>query len=355
MKELGHYPIDSHLQDISDALRTNNTCLIKAEPGAGKTTRVPLHLLDSVEGEILVLEPRRLAARLSAERSAWFLDEKCGLKVGYRISQDKKVSRETRLTFITEGLFVRLLRDNPTLNTIGAVVLDEFHERNIHTDIALTLIRNLQHSKRPDLKLIVMSATLDSSLLENYLNSNNDKKNDNKNDNNTDNNTDTNAKKIKTDVFDIKGRSFPVEIEYITEGKSAWRIEKNWEDRVAMAVNKMVNDPRCPGNILVFLTGIGDIMIAKRRLERLFKPGEFSILPLAAGLPLKEQQRIFEETGPRKIVLSTNVAETSLTIPGITGVIDLGFAKLAAHAPWSGMPTLEVKRISQASAVQRGG
>ncbi len=329
MKEFGQYPIDACLEKIGDTLETGATCLIKAEPGAGKTTRVPLYLLSVIKGDILVLEPRRLAARLSAERSAWFLDEACGKKVGFRIRQDSKVSDETRLTFITEGLFVRLLRANPTLKGVGAVVLDEFHERNIHTDIALALTRRLQQTKRPDLKLIVMSATLDTASLEEYLED--------------------------AAVFDVEGRTFPVEVEHASELDSRWQMGTHWESQVVEAVNKMLVDPRCPGSILVFLTGMGQIMQTKRLLEKEIKTPNTAILPLAADLPFREQQRIFEKDSTRRIVLSTNVAETSLTIPGITGVIDLGLAKIPAHAPWSGMPTLEVKRISRASAIQRGG
>ncbi len=331
MKDFGQYPIDPHLQGIGKSLQKGSTCLIKAEPGAGKTTRVPLYLLSIIKGEILVLEPRRLAARLSAHRSAWFLDETCGKQVGFRIRQDSQVSGATRLTFITEGIFIRLLRDNPFLEGVGAVVLDEFHERNIHTDIALALVRQIQQTRRPDLKLVVMSATLDTSALEQYLEG--------------------------AAVFDIKGRVFPVEVEYISEQiPDVYKYnEKKWEEKVSSAVKRMLADPCCPGHILVFLTGIGEIMGTKQRLEREIPGKEASILPLAADLPLQEQQRVFQEQGQRKIILSTNVAETSVTIPGVTGVIDPGFAKIPAHAPWSGMPTLEIKRISQASAIQRAG
>ena len=329
MKAFGEYPIDPYLQRIGESLEKGSTCLIKAEPGAGKTTRVPLYLLSVVEGEILVLEPRRLAARLSAERSAWFSDQTCGKQVGYRIRQDSRVSGETRLTFITEGLFARLLKTNPALAGVGAVVLDEFHERNIHTDIALALVRKLQTSARPDLKLAVMSATLDTAALETYLED--------------------------AAVFEIEGRTYPVEVEYISERVSEGPSGKNWEGKISSAVKRMLNDPRCPGHILVFLTGMGEIMRAKQGLERDIPDKDALILPLAADVPLREQQRIFQEGDRRKIVLSTNVAETSLTIPGVTGVIDLGLAKIPAHVPWSGMPTLEIKRISQASAIQRGG
>lgn len=332
MKEFGEYPIDIHLSGIGAALRKgskSSTCLIKAEPGAGKTTRVPLYLLDIIPDGVLVLEPRRLAARLAAERCAWFLDEPCGHHVGFRIRQQSSVSRETRLTFITEGLFLRLLRTNPTLKGIGAVVIDEFHERNIYTDIALALVRTLQQTQRPDLKLLVMSATLDTSSLERYLED--------------------------ATIFDVGGRIFPVEIEYYPGENPGIPMEKKWPRETAAAVKRMLNDARCPGDILVFLAGLGEIMELKSRLQKEIPDQEEAVLPLAADLPLNDQQRVFSKEGPRKIVLSTNVAETSLTIPGITGVIDVGLAKIPVLATWSGLPTLEIKRVSQSSAIQRAG
>jgi ATP-dependent helicase HrpB len=332
MKEFGEYPIDTHLPGIGAALRAgdkSSTCLIKAEPGAGKTTRVPLYLLDIIPDGILVLEPRRLAARLAAERCAWFLDEPCGHQVGFRIRQQSSVSRHTRLTFITEGLFLRILRSNPILDGIDAVIIDEFHERNIYTDIALALVRSLQQTQRPNLKLLVMSATLDTSSLEKYLEN--------------------------AIIFDVGGRIFPVEIEYYPGENPGIPMEKKWPQETTAAVKRMLNDARSPGDILVFLAGLGEIMELKSKLQKEIPAQEAAILPLAADLPLQDQQRVFSKEGPRKIVLSTNVAETSLTIPGITGVIDVGLAKIPVLAPWSGLPTLEIKRISQSSAIQRAG
>ena len=332
MKEFGEYPIDTHLSGIGAALQKggkSSTCLIKAEPGAGKTTRVPLYLLSIIDGGILVLEPRRLAARLAAERCAWFLDEPCGHHVGFRIRQQSSVSRHTRLTFITEGLFLRLLRTNPSLKGVGAVIIDEFHERNIYTDIALALVRTLQQTQRPDLKLLVMSATLDTSSLEKYLED--------------------------AIIFDVGGRIFPVEIEYYAGEKQGISMEKKWPQETIAAVKRMLNDARCLGDILVFLAGLGEIMELKSRLQKVLPTQGAEIFPLAADIPLQDQQRVFSKDGPRKIVLSTNVAETSLTIPGITGVIDVGLAKIPVLAPWSGLPTLEIRRISQSSAIQRAG
>jgi len=329
MKENDSYPIDTYRTNITDAVLAHEACLVKAEPGAGKTTRIPLYLLDAVKGQILVLEPRRLAARLSAERAAWFLDERCGETVGYRIRQDSKVSPGTRVTFITEGLFVRLLHQDPKLQAVDVVVLDEFHERNIHTDVALALVRHLQATARPDLKLLVMSATLDTEALETYLGN--------------------------AAVFDAKGSVFPVETENIAAQNESKARTRGWEPGVVQAVVRMINDSRCPGNILVFLTGIGDILKIISLLRKEIPAGRAEVLPLAADLSFQEQRKVFKKTEKRKVIVSTNVAETSLTLPDITGVVDLGLAKIPAFSPWSGIPTLEVRRISRASAVQRAG
>lgn len=316
-------PIDAHVPKIQAALRDGRTAIIKAAPGAGKTTRVPPALLDVVQGRIVVLEPRRLAARLSAERVAAELGESVGATVGYQVRFDAKVSDATRVVFVTEGLFLRMALDRPTLPGIGALILDEFHERHVHTDLALAVARKLQATSRPDLKLLVMSATLDTAALESYL--------------------------PEAKVFDVEGRAFPVTIEHQAppEGQDV-------ERSASEAALRALADPRCPGNVLVFLTGIQEIRNTADLLARL-APANVDVLPLSAEIPPREQARVFEETGRRKIVLATNVAETSLTLPGITGVVDTGRAKIAGHASWSGMPTLDVKRVSQASCIQRSG
>ncbi len=329
LKQHGRYPVDAHISEIADALSSHSVCLVKAQPGTGKTTRIPPYLLDTVRGRILVLEPRRLAARLSAERAAWFLDEACGKTVGYRIRHDSCVSEHTRLTFITEGLFVRLLHQDQILSGVGAVVLDEFHERSIHTDMALALVRRLQARSRPDLKLLIMSATLDTRALERCL--------------------ETPA------VIDIGGSVFPVAIDYISPHKDARLQHKDWQDRLADAAARLLGDSRCQGNILVFLTGLGQIMQAVPLLTAQSASGEAEIVPLAADLPPARQKKAFTPSNKRKIVLATNVAETSLTLPDTGGVIDMGLAKIAGMSSWSGMPTLETKRISRASAIQRAG
>ena len=312
--EPNKFPIDQQLEAITNSLSSNSCLLLKAETGAGKTTRLPPYLFSKTQGKILVLEPRRLAAKLSAERCAQTLDTKLGTLVGHHIRFDKMTGPDTRLLFITEGLFLSYLREDPSLSNYSIIILDEFHERSIHTDTALCLIRKLQATTRPDLKLIVMSATLDTTQLEKYL---------------------TGAK-----LFNVAGRVFPIEIEY-------------HEMDTADAIVEMLYDSRCPRNILVFLPGMGAIRYLQGQLKNLI-PKDIEIVPLHSSLPKKDQNKVFVGEN-RKIILSTNIAETSLTIPNITGVVDTGTERRASFAPWSGMPLLQLKKISKASATQRAG
>jgi ATP-dependent helicase HrpB len=312
--EPNKFPIDSQLESITNTLKTNPVLLIKAETGAGKTTRLPPYLVSKTNENVLVLEPRRLAAKLSAQRCAHILNSDVGSIVGHHIRFEKVTSTDTRLLFITEGLFLPYLREDSTLSKYSVIILDEFHERSIHTDTALCLIRKLQATSRPDLKLIVMSATLDTTKLEDYL---------------------TGAK-----LFNVPGRVFPIEIE-------------NHEIETDEAVLEMLKDSRCPKNILVFLPGIGSIRSLQEQLRNKVNKS-IEIIPLHSSLPKKDQSKAF--TGEsRKIILSTNIAETSLTIPNITGVVDTGTERRASFAPWSGMPLLQLERISKASATQRAG
>lgn len=319
-------PVDAALPAIVSALRAQGAVVIQAEPGAGKTTRVPPALLQVVSGRVLVLEPRRLAAKLSAERVASELGVTVGEQVGFQVKLENKTSSATRLVFLTEGVFTRQALADPRLTGVDCVVLDEFHERHMHTDLALALVRHLQKTTRPDLKLVVMSATLDAEAVARYLSLTGDQA-----------------------VQRVAGRTYPVTIDYIPTAPEA-----RAEAVVLGAARKMLRDPRCPGHILVFLTGVQEIMRTARALAELGQH-DVEVLPLAADLTPKEQARVFSDNGRRKIVLATNVAETSITIAGVTGVIDLGKAKIAGMASWSGMPTLDVRRVSQASCIQRAG
>ena len=318
-------PIDAHLTAIKNALTQHPSLIIKAEPASGKTTRVPPALLDTVEGTIIVLEPRRLAARLSAEYIAAQRGEMVGETVGYQIRFESKMSAATRIRFVTEGVFTRLIQDNPLLQGIGCVIVDEFHERHIQTDVALAYCRAMIETQRPDLRLLVMSATLDTAALESYLQS--------------------------CAVFDIKGRSHRVAIEYMEDDPD----RRDRRSLLARALGRMLDDERCPANILIFLTGIQEIHAAIRELGPIAAAASALLLPLTAEISPDDQKRVFGTTSQRKIIVSTNVAETSLTLPDITGVIDLGLAKIPSHAAWSALTTLDVKKVCSASCIQRAG
>jgi ATP-dependent helicase HrpB len=317
-------PIDEHLAQIASCVRSSPVTIVKAAPGAGKTTRVPPALCGVVDGEILVLEPRRLAARLSAERISEELGEKTGQTVGFHVRFEQSVSAQTRIKFITEGLFLRYLASDPALSHVGCVVLDEFHERHVHTDVALALTRWLQATSRPSLKLVLMSATLNADILAHHFPS--------------------------ARVFESQGVVYPVDVEYFPQNK---RITVS--RAVALAVEKLFADFRCPGHILAFLPGAFEIRKTKEELASFALGVGADLLELRAEIPFAEQRRVFENSGRRKIILSTNVAETSLTIPGVTGVVDSGLAKIPGHASWSGLPTLDVKPISRSSCIQRAG
>lgn len=324
------YPIDRQLPAMAEALNQNSCLLVKAETGAGKTTRLPPYFLEKTPGKILVLEPRRLAAKLSAARCAQILNEDIGATVGHHIRFDKTATEKTRLLFITEGLFLPYLRQGPDLKEFSVVVIDEFHERNIHTDIALALTKRLIQTTRPDLKLVVMSATLETEKLESYLGG--------------------------PKVFDVLGRTFPVHTEYRPpeiQGQGRRRGQERWDDAAARAVEEIVADARNPLNTLVFLPGMGEIKALEQKLKDRV-PNHIEIVPLHSSLPKEIQNKAFKGEN-RKVILSTNIAETSLTIPNVTGVVDLGSERRASFAPWSGMPLLQLEKISKASAVQRGG
>ncbi len=311
------YPVDPYLPEIAKALNQNAAVLLKAEPGAGKTTQVPLSLLSSFK-RILVIEPRRLAAKLSAEWVAKQNGDAVGQTVGYQIRLDTKRTRDTRLLYITEGVLTRLFMSDPRLSEFDLIILDEFHERHVHSDIALALVKDLQ-KRRTDLKLLVMSATLEQTLLQNYLG--------------------------HVPSFDIPGRVFPVTVHY-RPGAQGFTLPQ----QVTAAAQEMLGVTE--GNILVFLAGAGQIHQCAAQLEG--RVGNAEVIPLSAE-QANNYQRIVAHPERRKIILSTNVAETSLTLPNVRGVIDGGTARILAYAPWSGLPTLEEKKVSQASCIQRTG
>jgi ATP-dependent helicase HrpB len=315
-------PIDDLLPAIIESLRVSKNLVIEAPPGAGKTTRVPPALLSMLSGQVLVLEPRRLAARLAARRVAQERGERVGETVGYQVRFEEVAGARTRLRFLTEGILTRRLISDPELSGVDTVVLDEFHERHLESDLALALLRRLQSTRRPDLRLIVMSATLDTGPVARYLGD--------------------------APILRSQGRLFDLSVAH--QPYSALPLEK----QVAGAVGSLLSK-RHKGDILVFLPGAAEIRRAARECEPLASRHDLLVLPLHGDLPPAEQDWAVSPAPQRKAILSTNVAESSITIEGVTAVIDSGLARIASDSPWTGLPMLEVRRISKASATQRAG
>jgi ATP-dependent helicase HrpB len=320
-------PIDEALPRLTAALRQQHAAVVVAPPGAGKTTRVPLWLLDTLwaaDKKILVLEPRRLAARAAAERMAATLNEKVGETVGLRVRFGSKVSRQTRVEVVTEGIFTRLVLDDPSLDGIAAVLFDEFHERSLDADLGLALARDVQQGLRDDLRLLVMSATLDGARVAKLLG--------------------------EAPVIESEGRAFPVETRYRGRETGAL-IEKQVADTVARALRAD------PGSILAFLPGQGEIRRTEMLLKELVKDPAVDIVTLYGALDAQTQDRAISPApaGRRKIVLATSIAETSLTIEGVRIVVDSGVARVPRYEPDVGLTRLETVRVSRAAADQRRG
>jgi ATP-dependent helicase HrpB len=318
-------PIDERIEEIVSTAYRATSLLLEAPPGAGKTTRVPRALWQHrvAEGEVVVLQPRRLATRLAARRVADELAEPLGQTVGYQIRFEDVTSAKTRLRFVTEGVLERRLISDPLLNGVGVVVLDEFHERNIAGDVCLALLRRLQRGRRPDLKLLVMSATLNAGPIAAYLG--------------------------HCPVLRSEGRSFNIAIEYL-----ATADPRPLEQQVLAGLKRALAAQRT-GHILVFLPGAAEIRRAAEACSDFARVHQWMVRPLHGDLSAAEQDRAIEPSTNRKLILSTNVAETSVTIEGIGCVIDSGLARVASHSPWSGLPTLNTQKISKASAIQRAG
>ena len=319
-------PIHAVLEPLKAALAGANAAVLAAPPGAGKTTIVPLALLDApwLHGRrVLVLEPRRLAARAAAERMAKTLSEATGETVGYRTRLQSRVGPKTRIEVITEGVFTRMILDDPELTGVGAVLFDEFHERSLDADLGLALARESQGALRPDLRLLVMSATLDIAGVARLLDG--------------------------APVIEAEGRMFPVETIYLGRNP-AERIE----DAMAKAVIRALGDQT--GSVLAFLPGQGEIHRTARRLEGRV-PAGVEVTPLYGGLDKAEQDRAVEPVGPgrRKVVLATSVAETSLTIEGVRVVIDGGLSRVPRFDLAGGLTRLATVRVSKSSAEQRRG
>lgn len=314
-------PIDTLIPEILASLRQSRNLIVEAAPGAGKTTRVPPALL-AFGGTVLVLEPRRIAARMAARRVAAERGEQPGETVGYQVRFEEAASVRTRLRFLTEGVLTRRMISDPLLAGVSVVVLDEFHERHLETDLALALLRRLQQTDRPDLRIVVMSATLDARPIAHFLDG--------------------------CPVLRSEGREFDLAIGY--EPYSAAPLEA----RVASALESAIAS-ESEGDVLVFLPGAAEIRQAARACEALAQRRNLLITPLYGDLPPAEQDRAVEPARQRKVILSTNIAESSITIEGVRIVIDSGLARIASDSPWTGLPSLEVKRIGKAAARQRAG
>ena len=319
-------PILEVLPDIQNALNKESNLVVIAPPGAGKTTIVPLALIEASwrnGRKILVLEPRRLAARGAAHRMASLLGETIGERVGYRVRFDTKVSERTIVEVVTEGVFTRMLATDPSLENVACVLFDEFHERSLDGDVALALCIDLQSGLREDLRLVPMSATIDGGQV---------------------------ATLLGADVIESKGRSFPIDIGYLPR-----KPEERLEPFVTSTVLNILQDQDAKG-ILVFLPGQAEIRRVARRLnERNLK--DASVHMLFGALPQKEQQLAVQPIGPneRRIILATDIAETSLTIDGVDRVIDCGLSRQPRFEPATGFTRLETSKISLASADQRAG
>jgi ATP-dependent helicase HrpB len=320
-------PIDDALPRLTAALQANNVAVLVAPPGAGKTTRVPLVLLEeswAKDKKILVLEPRRLAARAAATRMASTLDEQLGDTVGLRVRFGSKTSKRTRIEVVTEGVFTRLVLDDPSLEGVAAVLFDEFHERSLDADLGLALARDAQQGLRDDLKLLIMSATLDGARIAALLGS--------------------------APVVESKGRNFPVETRYLGRDPRE-RIERQAADAVERALRAE------KGSLLVFLPGAGEIRRTEILLKERIRDPAVDIVALFGALDTSEQDRAISPSSPsrRKVVLTTSIAESSLTIEGVRVVIDSGLSRIPCYEPDVGITRLETVRVSRASADQRRG
>lgn len=320
-------PVDAVVPELKCALREQGSAVLAAEPGAGKTTRIPLALLEEpwLEGRrIVMLEPRRLAARMAARYMAMSLGESVGGTIGFRTREETRCGPHTRVEVITEGILVRMLQHDPALEQVGLVIFDEFHERSLHADLGLALVLQARSMFRSDLRILVMSATLDEQAASALLGG--------------------------APVIRCEGRSYPVETRYLEA-----RSQRRPDELVVQAVERALSEDE--GDVLVFLPGIGDIHRVQERLADALRDRPVRTVPLHGQLPAAVQDEAIAPApdGMRKIVLSTSIAETSLTVEGIGVVIDSGWMRVPRFSPRTGMSALETVRVSLAAADQRRG
>ncbi|MDC5804103.1 ATP-dependent helicase HrpB [Vibrio europaeus] len=321
---MSQLPIQGVMPELISGVRNNSQLILKAAPGAGKSTHFPLQLIkhNVVKGKIIMLEPRRLAARNIARYLAEQLGEQVGQRVGYRVRGENKTSQQTQLEVVTEGILTRMIQSDPELRGVDLVIFDEFHERSIHADTALAFCLEIQEALRDDLKLVVMSATLDQLALSRLL--------------------------PDAEYVESQGRSFPVEHRYVPA-----KPNERLEDQMAKQITSLIDNES--GSLLAFLPGVAAIKRVEERLQHL--ASDVQICPLYGQLDFAQQQAAIQpaKNGERKVVLATNIAETSLTIEGIRLVVDSGYERVAKFDLKSGVTRLEQTRIAQSSAEQRSG
>lgn len=323
MDSANHLPVYSALREILAASQTGGAIVI-SPPGSGKTTLVPPAYLDdpSISGHVFLLQPRRLAARAVARRIAWLRGGKLGEEIGYQVRFDNRTGPSTRLIVATTGVLLRKLASDISMAGIDVVVLDEFHERTVELDLTLGMLRRIQQTIRPDLRIVVMSATIDAKPVARILGD--------------------------VPTIDVPGKLFPVDVRYLRRPD-----QRELEQQVADAADDAIE--QTTGHILVFLPGVGEIMRCAQALAPLAQRKGLEVMPLYGELPFEQQDRVLEPSEKRKLILSTNIAETSLTIEGVTAVIDSGFARQMQYYAEVGLPRLERVAISKASADQRCG
>lgn len=324
-KRIDDLPINECIEELTSVLAKAQPVILQAPPGAGKTTGIPPALLNTNaagDGRTLLIQPRRIAARAAAHRLSAALDCPVGDKVGYHVRFDKRYGKETRLISMTTGMLLRRMQSDPLLEDVSCVVLDEFHERSLEIDLALGMLQRIRTSLRPELRLLVMSATLSPEPIAQFLGD--------------------------AHTMISEGRSFPVDIRY-----SKQVSQEPVEQKIIHALPQVLKETG--GHVLVFLPGIGEINRTQRAIESCSWDEDFQVHRLYGDLPAKDQDAVLRDAKKRRVILSTNVAETSLTIAGVTGVIDSGLVRTLQMDSQIGLPKLQLESISQASAEQRAG
>ena len=322
-------PIDLLKAEFISAFNNHSNLIIKATPGSGKTTRIPLFILEQTNKKIYILEPRRLAAKLASQQVAHELGEEVGKRVGYVFRYERQMEADTQILFLTEGTFLKMLANDPTLKDVGIVILDEFHERHLSTDAALSFVTKIQNELRPDLKILIMSATIETDQLETFL-----------------------KQFGKTNTLIQDNNRFNLQINYLPNTTSI--IQAALDKKVINSIESIITHD-LPGDVLVFLPGMKEIREVESRLQAYQDEWNIFICMLHGDLDSDQQSLALMPSLKRKIILSTNIAESSVTINGIQIVIDSGLKRESSFNFFSGLPELKIVKISKASAAQRAG